>query len=149
MKNYNENITKILMELGMPCHLIGYDYVKHAVSLMLQDRTYMRAITKRLYPDIATVFDTKATRVERAIRHAIETTFNNITPETIEKYFGNTIPPMDDRPCNAHFLATIAEYYRNAHPEINIPTHKRDSWQISIKQPPTKGNVYDSLGEVK
>ena len=106
-------IRNLLMELGTPCNVMGYEYIKQAVMLILEDNDYKHYVTKRLYPQIAKMNKTTSSRVERAIRHAIELTFDVIRPETIEKYFGNSIDPLKGKPVNSLFLATIVEHIRD------------------------------------
>lgn len=106
-------ITVILMELGTPCNIKGYKYIKQAVTMILEDDSYLDYMTKGLYPDLAKMNNTTSSRVERAIRHAIEVTFDVIRPEIVEKYFGNSIDPNKGKPVNSHFLASIAEHIRN------------------------------------
>lgn len=103
-------IIHTLKDLGVPCHIRGYQYIKHALFLILENRDYLFSVTKFLYPTIAKLYQATPTQVERSIRHAIENTFNNIQPDIQEKYFGNSVSFTKGKPCNSLFLATIAEY---------------------------------------
>lgn len=105
-------VRNILLELGVPCNVQGYRYIKQAVMLMLYDN-FNNCITKELYPKIAKMNDTTSNRVERSIRHAIETTFKNIDTDVSKKYFGNSINPNNGKPCNSQFIATIVEYIKD------------------------------------
>lgn len=107
--NREKEVVRILMDLGVPCHLRGYDLIRQAVLMMLEDKSYCFGITKALYPDIAKKNNMTAQNIERNIRHAIECTFKDILPEIREKYFGNSVLAEKGKPCNSQFLATIAE----------------------------------------
>jgi two-component system response regulator (stage 0 sporulation protein A) len=104
-----KRIRNLLKKCGVPCHILGYEYLVEAVRLCVDDMEYVHMITKKLYPTIAKKFDTKWTRVERAIRHAITIMFDNLDPDTMFELFGNTIPYNTGKPTNAHFIATITE----------------------------------------
>lgn len=108
--NEEKEITKILMELGTPCHLAGYDLIRQAVVIMLSNEKIKQT---DVYRQLAENVGKTQSQVERNIRHAIEVTFNNIRPETVKKYFGNTVDYNGVKPCNAQFLATIAEHVKN------------------------------------
>lgn len=111
--NMENKIINTLKDLGVPCNLLGYGYIKQALLMILQDSSYLKSVTKDLYPDIAKKNQTTASRVERAIRHAVEVVFDYIKPATIEKYFGNSIIDHKGKPCNSLFLATVAEYIQH------------------------------------
>ena len=107
-----KNITKkILFKCGIQAHLTGFLYLGDAIESVIEDKSKVYAITKILYPEIAKRHDTKWTRVERAIRHAIEQAFDRLTPNEIEDIFENSLDPMRGKPTNAQFIATIAELY--------------------------------------
>ena len=106
------NQTKIkeaLFKAGIPAHIKGYHYLKTGIDLVLENPEKIHAITKELYPEIAKKHDTTVSRVERAIRHAIEYTFDHAAPDIIEEFFGNTIPYRTGKPTNSHFIATFVE----------------------------------------
>ena len=105
-------VTKQIHNLGMPAHIKGYEYVREAIMLVLEDRSNMECITKVLYPKIAKKFDTVATRVERAIRHAIEVTWDRGNIEVLNEIFEFTIRPDKGRPTNAEFIAMIVDKIR-------------------------------------
>lgn len=99
---------EILLELGAPDHLVGHPYVIQAILLVVQDRSYIDSVTNGLYPQLAAMFDTTASRVERAIRHLIEVMFARGDVEVLYSYFGNTISADKAKPTNGEFLARLA-----------------------------------------
>ncbi len=103
-----ELVCRILLELGAPEHLLGHPYVVQAVLLVVHDRMYINNITFGLYPQLAARFDTTAARVERAIRHLIEVTWNRGDVEVLARYFGNTVSPEKGKPTNGEFVARLA-----------------------------------------
>ena len=106
----NNSTKSLLKKCGIPPHLLGYEYAGAAIELIHADRKYLHSVTTSLYPRIAKKFNTTPSRVERAIRHAIEVAFtNNISPDNIEEVFGNTISLEVGKPTNAQFLATLAD----------------------------------------
>ena len=105
-------ISKLLKELGVPPHLLGYDYIKFAILLIASDESYLRRITKGLYSDIAEKFQTTPSRVERAIRHCIEVSFNRAKAEKMEEIFSYTININTGKLTNSEFLAVLGEYFR-------------------------------------
>ena len=106
-----------LKKLGVPPHLLGHDYIGYAAELLTEDRSYLRRMTKALYPKIAEKFGTTAPRVERAIRHAIEVSVENITPDEYQEFYGNTVSPRKDKPVNSQFLAAVANMLEYPDPE--------------------------------
>lgn len=103
-----EEIRRILLELGSPDHLSGHPYVIRAILLVMGDRMYIDNITFGLYPQLALEFDTTPARVERAIRHMIEVTWNRGDMDVLEKYFGNTISASRGKPTNGEFIARLS-----------------------------------------
>lgn len=104
--------AKTLIDIGVNPGLSGYDYLCTAIPLAYKDKTYIRQITKKLYPEIAERYGSNTSRVERAIRHAIETTFLNTDIDVLKKYFGNTVNVMSGKVTNTTFIATVTEYIR-------------------------------------
>lgn len=102
-----EIIRDILLELGSPDHLVGHPYMVEAILACLGDRMYINNITFILYPCIAAKFDTTAARVERALRHLIEVTWNRGDIDVLARYFGNTISMDKGKPTNGEFIARI------------------------------------------
>ena len=110
MKEHLEtDITKMLHELGIPAHIKGYQYLRDAISMVVRDREMMEAVTKILYPEIAKKNYTSSSRVERAIRHAIEVAWGRGSREVIDELFGYTISTGKGKPTNSEFIALIAD----------------------------------------
>ena len=103
-----QEIRRILLELGAPDHLVGHPYVIRGILLVMEDRMYINNITMILYPKLAVEFDTTPARVERAIRHLIEVTWGRGDLDILEKYFGNTISASRGKPTNGEFIARMA-----------------------------------------
>jgi two-component system response regulator (stage 0 sporulation protein A) len=110
----DDMIYDILKNVGMPPHLVGYKYVVTAIHLCVQDPTYLEQITKRLYPDIATEYNTIPSRVERAMRHAIVTAFDRGDISYITEHFGYTISARKGKLANSEFVASCANDIRRA-----------------------------------
>lgn len=115
-KNNNANldteITKIMHEIGVPAHIKGYLYLREGISMVIKDVELLSAVTKELYPAIARNHNTTASRVERAIRHAIEVATERGKVETIIKLFGHTINNGKGKPTNSEFIAMISDKLR-------------------------------------
>ena len=110
MKEHLEtDITKMLHELGIPAHIKGYQYLRDAISMVVRDREMMEAVTKILYPEIAKKNYTSSSRVERAIRLAIEVAWGRGSLEVIDELFGYTISTGKGKPTNSEFIALIAD----------------------------------------
>lgn len=110
-ENIEVRITKILHKLGVPAHIKGYLYLREAIESVIKNVELLGAITKELYPEVAETFNTTASRVERAIRHAIEVAWKRGNEEELKKYFENTIS-NDSKPTNSQFIARIADELR-------------------------------------
>lgn len=102
-------ITKMLSQLGIPRHLKGFYYLREAIISSLSHKELLDVITKRLYPEIAKKFGTTSSRVERAIRHAIEVGCDRGNPEYLEMLFGYTIGSFRTKPTNSEFIALIVD----------------------------------------
>lgn len=105
-------ITKILHELGIPSHIKGYQYIRDGVSLIFENPEMIGGITKELYPELAVKFDTTVSRVERAIRHAIEVSWNRGNWDLMEEIFGNSVDIDKAKPTNSEFIVTVADKLR-------------------------------------
>lgn len=105
-------ITSIIHEIGVPAHIKGYMYLREAITMVVNDMELLSAVTKELYPSIAKKFNTTASRVERAIRHAIEVAWGRGQVETINKLFGYTIHNDKGKPTNSEFIAMVADKLR-------------------------------------
>ena len=106
------SITKILHELGIPSHIKGYQYIRDGVSLIFENPEMIGGITKELYPELASKFDTTVSRVERAIRHAIEVSWNRGNWDLMEEIFGNSVDIDRAKPTNSEFIVTVADKLR-------------------------------------
>jgi len=105
-------ITQVIHEVGVPAHIKGYQYLREAICMTVLDVELMNSVTKILYPDIAKKYHTTASRVERAIRHAIEVAWTRGRLETIETLFGYTVHAGKGKPTNSEFIALIADKIR-------------------------------------
>lgn len=106
------DITNIIHEIGVPAHIKGYQYLRDAITMVVEDMDLLGAVTKELYPAIAQVNNTTPSRVERAIRHAIEVAWNRGRVETINNLFGYTVQNDKGKPTNSEFIAIIADKLR-------------------------------------
>lgn len=111
-KSMESKITKLIQEVGVPAHIKGYIYLREAISMVVEDMDYLGAVTKELYPSVAIKHNTTASRVERAIRHAIEVAWNRGKIDTIDKIFGYTVNNHKGKPTNSEFIALIADKLR-------------------------------------
>ena len=102
-------ITSIIHEIGVPAHIKGYQYLREAILITVRDMEAINAVTKVLYPEVARRFSTTPSRVERAIRHAIEVAWDRGDLETLQKYFGYTVNSAKGKPTNSEFIAMIAD----------------------------------------
>ena len=102
-------ITAIIHEVGVPAHIKGYQYLREAIFIAVNDMDVINAVTKVLYPAVAKKFSTTSSRVERAIRHAIEVAWDRGDLETLQKYFGYTVSNAKGKPTNSEFIAMIAD----------------------------------------
>lgn len=110
--NLEIDITNIIHEVGVPAHIKGYQYLRNAIILVVEDMDLLGAVTKELYPAIAKQNNTTPSRVERAIRHAIEVAWNRGKIETINSLFGYTVHNDKGKPTNSEFIAIIADKLR-------------------------------------
>lgn len=111
-KDLQQAITNLLHSLGMPSHIKGYSYIRDSINLMYNKPSMLGAITKELYPEIANMYDTTSSRVERAIRHAIEVAWNRGNTDTLNDLFGYTINCGKGKPTNSEFIALISDKIR-------------------------------------
>jgi len=114
-KNLDASITSIIHEIGVPAHIKGYLYLREAISMVYNDIELLGSITKVLYPDIAKKYNTTASRVERAIRHAIEVAWSRGNIESISSLFGYTVSMTKAKPTNSEFIAMVADKLRLEH----------------------------------
>lgn len=106
------DVTDMIHEIGVPAHIKGYQYLREAIIMSVEDPEMLGSITKVLYPTIARKYQTTSSRVERAIRHAIEVAWNRGRMETLDAMFGYTINTGKGKPTNSEFIALIADKIR-------------------------------------
>ncbi len=116
--NLQKSITNMLHELGMPSHIKGYQYIREGISMIYNKPDIIGGITKELYPDIASKFDTTVSRVERAIRHAIEVSWNRGNWDYMEEIFGHSVDIDKAKPTNSEFIVTVADKLRLEHNKV-------------------------------
>jgi len=107
--NIESMVTSMIHEIGVPAHIKGYQYLREAIMLAVKDMEVINAITKVLYPQVAKTFATTPSRVERAIRHAIEVAWDRGDLETLQRFFGYTVSNSKGKPTNSEFIALIAD----------------------------------------
>lgn len=105
-------VTAVIHEVGVPAHIKGYQYVREAIVIAVQDMDVINAVTKVLYPEVARRYSTTPSRVERAVRHAIEVAWDRGDLETLQRYFGYTVSNTKGKPTNSEFIAMIADRIR-------------------------------------
>ena len=105
-------VTDIIHEIGIPAHIKGFQYLRYSIMLVIDNLDIINSITKKLYPTVASHFNTTASRVERAIRHAIEVAWDRGDPDVINTIFGFTVANSKGKPTNSEFIAMIADKLR-------------------------------------
>jgi two-component system, response regulator, stage 0 sporulation protein A len=116
--NLDVNITHVIHEIGVPAHIKGYLYLREAITMVYNEVDLLGAITKILYPRIAEKYNTTPSRVERAIRHAIEVAWNRGNMDSIRSLFGYTINVAKAKPTNSEFIAMVADKLRLEHNKV-------------------------------
>lgn len=111
-KNIEVELTNVMHDIGVPAHIKGYQYLRDAIIMVIKDLDVINSITKLLYPSIAKEYNTTASRVERAIRHAIEVAWNRGQVDTIDSLFGYTVNVGKGKPTNSEFIAMVADKLR-------------------------------------
>lgn len=111
-RSLESEITNIIHEIGVPAHIKGYLYLREAITMVVENIEMLSAVTKELYPSIAKKFNTTPSRVERAIRHAIEVAWSRGKVDTINKLFGYTVHNDKGKPTNSEFIAMVADKLR-------------------------------------
>ena len=107
--NMETVVTEIIHEIGIPAHIKGYQYLREAILITVKDMDVINAVTKVLYPEVARRYHTTPSRVERAIRHAIEVAWDRGDIETLQRFFGYTVSGVKGKPTNSEFIAMIAD----------------------------------------
>ena len=102
-------VTEIIHEIGVPAHIKGYQYLREAIIITINDMDVINAVTKVLYPTVAKKYSTTPSRVERAIRHAIEVAWDRGDLDTLQRFFGYTVSNIKGKPTNSEFIAMIAD----------------------------------------
>lgn len=105
-------ITDVILQIGVPAHIKGYNYLRDGIRLAIKDKAMINSVTKVLYPEIAKLYETTSTRVERAIRHAIEVAWDRGDVDILNSYFGYTIHNQRGKPTNSEFIAMISDRIR-------------------------------------
>jgi len=108
-QNLEGIVTEILHEIGVPAHIKGYQYLREAILMVIADMDVINAVTKVLYPDVAKKYATTPSRVERAIRHAIEVAWDRGDIEVLQRFFGYTVSNSKGKPTNSEFIALLAD----------------------------------------
>lgn len=108
-KTLDEKITAVFLSIGIPAHIKGYHFLREAIKMVVKKPELINSITKKLYPGIAEPFDTSASKVERAIRHAIEVAWSRGKIENINSFLGYNIYTSNDKPTNGEFIALMAD----------------------------------------
>ena len=111
-KNLEALVTNVIHDVGVPAHIKGYQYLREAIIMVVSDIDIINQITKQLYPEIADKYHTTPSRVERAIRHAIEVAWGRGQQNTVERIFGYTVSASKGKPTNSEFIAMIADKLR-------------------------------------
>ncbi len=112
VRDLEKDVTDMIHEIGVPAHIKGYQYLREAIMMSVEDPAMISSITKILYPTIAKRFQTTPSRVERAIRHAIEVAWSRGRMETLDALFGYTVDTGKGKPTNSEFIALIADRIR-------------------------------------
>ena len=109
LKELKLRVTEILHEIGVPAHIMGYQYLREAIIVVIKHPPIINDITKVLYPHVAKTFQTTPSRVERAIRHAVEVAWDRGDLDTLQRWFGYTISNTKGKPTNSEFIALVAD----------------------------------------
>lgn len=118
--NLQISVTKLLHELGVPSHIKGYQYIREGIIMLYENPGMIGGITKELYPEIASKFDTTVSRVERAIRHAIEVSWNRGDWKLMEEIFGHSVDIDKAKPTNSEFIVTISDKLRLEFRKVSV-----------------------------
>ncbi len=111
-KDLERTVTALIHDIGIPAHIKGYQFIRSAILMAIDNIEVINHITKQLYPDLAKMYKTTPSRIERAIRHAIEVAWNRGHVDTMEKLFGYTISAEKGKPTNSEFIAMLADHLR-------------------------------------
>ena len=134
--NIETEITNIIHEIGVPAHIKGYLYLREAIKMVIDNVELLGAVTKELYPSIAKKYNTTPSRVERAIRHAIEVAWSRGKVDTINQLFGYTVHNTKGKPTNSEFIAMIADKLRLEHRKVLRNSDKSHIPHVTFGFPP-------------
>lgn len=118
--NLQTDISKLLHDLGIPSHIKGYQFIREAIHLMFLKPAIIGGITKELYPELADKYETTVSRVERAIRHAIEVSWNRGDVDLMDEIFGHSVDINKTKPTNSEFIVTLADKLRLDHHKVGV-----------------------------
>ena len=110
--NLVSEVTNVMHKIGIPAHVKGYQYIREAILMVVEDVSLLGAVTKELYPGIAKKYDTASSRVERGIRHAIELAWERGHTDTLKQIFGYSMNVDRQKPTNSEFIAILADKFR-------------------------------------
>ena len=136
--NLETDVTNIIHEIGVPAHIKGYQYLRDAIILSVNDMEMLNSITKILYPTIAKRHQTTSSRVERAIRHAIEVAWSRGKMDTIDELFGYTVSTGKGKPTNSEFIALIADKIRLEYKNTHFPIERFLEYNCSMERLPRR-----------
>ena len=111
-RDLERDVTNMIHDIGVPAHIRGYQYLREAIQMSVKDMDMLGSITKTLYPEIAKKYETTPSRVERAIRHAIEVAWDRGDVDTLQEYFGFTVSGAKGKPTNSEFISMVADRLR-------------------------------------
>ncbi len=120
-------VTDMIHQLGVPAHIKGYHYLRTAILYSIEDKSLLESVTKLLYPTVASLYDTTSSRVERAIRHAIEIAWDRGNVDTLNSFFGYTVDTSKGKPTNSEFIALITDKLRLR--------YKKQEWRNRRQEP--------------
>ena len=127
-------VTDMIHQLGVPAHIKGYHYLRTAILYSIEDKTLLESVTKLLYPTVAGIYETTSSRVERAIRHAIEIAWDRGNVDTLNSFFGYTVDTSKGKPTNSEFIALITDKLRLRYKSAL----RRASMQASVQVVPAE-----------
>ena len=136
-ENLENRVTNMLHEIGIPAHIKGYHYLRDAIIMAVEDMDVLNAITKILYPTVAKKYQTTSSRVERAIRHAIEVAWSRGKLDTLDELFGYTVSTGKGKPTNSEFIALIADTIQL---EYNSSTSTEAAEEVAVHTVLRNGN---------
>lgn len=125
LNNVSKEITQLFLELGIPQNLIGYNYLRVAVQKVVDDPSQSTSVCRVLYAEVAEVFGTTSSRVERAMRHTLEATWSRTDPDILDFYFGHTVSAGRGKPTNSEFICLVSNMIREGYDNPQAVVLKR------------------------